>query len=51
MIHLGERECSIQRRHQKVMEECPSPLVEMQPEMRHAMGEAAIRAARGGRIL
>jgi acetyl-CoA carboxylase, biotin carboxylase subunit len=46
MIHLGERECSIQRRHQKVVEECPSPLVEQHLEMRHAMGEAAIRAAR-----
>ena len=46
MIHLGERECSIQRRHQKVMEECPSPLAALYPEMRDAMGEAAIRAAR-----
>ena len=46
IIHLGERECSIQRRHQKVAEECPSPLVEQHLEMRHAMGEAAIRAAR-----
>jgi acetyl-CoA carboxylase biotin carboxylase subunit len=46
MIHLGERECSIQRRHQKVIEECPSPLVAAHPEMRQAMGEAAIRAAR-----
>jgi acetyl-CoA carboxylase, biotin carboxylase subunit len=46
MIHLGERECSLQRRHQKVIEECPSPLVAMHPEMRHQMGEAAIRAAR-----
>ena len=45
-MHLGERECSIQRRHQKVMEECPSPLVAQYPEMRHAMGETAMRAAR-----
>ncbi len=46
MIHLGERECSIQRRHQKVIEECPSPLVECHPELRRAMGEAALCAAR-----
>jgi acetyl-CoA carboxylase biotin carboxylase subunit len=45
MVHLGERECSLQRRHQKVMEECPSPLVVLHPEMRQQMGEAAIRAA------
>jgi acetyl-CoA carboxylase biotin carboxylase subunit len=45
MIHLGERECSIQRRHQKVMEECPSPLVALHPGMRDAMGQAAIKAA------
>src|SRR5262249_53924323 len=45
MVSLGEGECSIQRRHQKVMEECPSPLVAAYPEMRCAMGEAAIRAA------
>ncbi|MFB3827289.1 MAG: acetyl/propionyl/methylcrotonyl-CoA carboxylase subunit alpha [Bryobacteraceae bacterium] len=46
MIHLGERECSIQRRHQKVMEECPSPLVAACPGMRERMGEAALRTAR-----
>ncbi|HUB80780.1 MAG TPA: acetyl-CoA carboxylase biotin carboxylase subunit [Bryobacteraceae bacterium] len=46
MVFLGERECSLQRRHQKVMEECPSPLVAQYPEMRLAMGEAAMRAAR-----
>lgn len=46
MIHLGERECSLQRRHQKVIEECPSPLVELNPEMREQMGAAAVRAAR-----
>ena len=46
LIHLGERECSIQRRHQKVVEECPSPLVSLHPEMRPAMGEAALKVAR-----
>jgi len=46
VIHLGERECSLQRRHQKILEECPSPLVAAHPEMRHAMGEAAVRIAR-----
>lgn len=46
LIHLGERECSIQRRRQKVMEECPSPLVAAHPEMRRQMGEAAVRAAK-----
>jgi len=45
MVHLGERECSIQRRHQKVIEECPSPLVAAYPEMRDAMGAAAVRVA------
>lgn len=43
-VHLGERECSIQRRHQKVVEECPSPI--NSAELRAAMGESAIKVAR-----
>lgn len=46
LIHLGERECSIQRRHQKVVEESPSPLVLANPELRQKIGEAALRIAR-----
>ena len=45
-VHLGERECSLQRRHQKILEECPSPLAEFHPELRERMGAAAISAAR-----
>lgn len=44
IVYLFERECSIQRRHQKVIEEAPSAVVS--PEMRKAMGEAAVRVAR-----
>lgn len=42
-IHLGERDCSLQRRHQKILEEAPSPL--MTPELREEMGQAAVNAA------
>jgi acetyl-CoA carboxylase biotin carboxylase subunit len=43
VIHLGERDCSIQRRNQKVIEECPSPL--MTPDLRKKMGKAAVKLA------
>ncbi|HYW34718.1 MAG TPA: acetyl-CoA carboxylase biotin carboxylase subunit [Balneolaceae bacterium] len=44
IIHLGERDCSLQRRHQKLLEESPSPL--MTPELREEMGQAGINAAK-----
>lgn len=44
VVHLGERECSLQRRHQKLLEEAPSPV--MTPEVRDKMGQAAVNAGK-----
>jgi acetyl-CoA carboxylase biotin carboxylase subunit len=44
VVYLGERECSVQRRHQKVLEEAPSPIVD--PDMRRRMGDVAVRVAK-----
>ncbi len=45
-VHLGERDCSLQRRNQKILEEAPSPSPLMTPQLRAKMGEAAVRAAK-----
>jgi acetyl-CoA carboxylase biotin carboxylase subunit len=51
VIHLGERECSLQRRHQKLLEEAPSPFVGDDEEFRQKLGAVAVRAAQAVRYL
>ncbi len=45
IVHLGERDCSIQRKHQKIIEECPSPFPGMTDDLRKKMGKAAVKLA------
>jgi acetyl-CoA carboxylase, biotin carboxylase subunit len=49
LVTLGERECSLQRRHQKIVEECPSPVVD--EDLRRRMGEAAVKIARAANYM
>jgi len=49
IVYLGERECSVQRRYQKVIEEAPSPVMTL--DVRRAMGEAAVKLARAGKYV
>ncbi len=51
VIHLFERECSIQRRHQKIIEESPSPALARNEELRHKMGEMACRVAKSANYI
>ena len=46
VIHLGERDCSIQRRHQKVIEESPAPAWVVDPALRERIGQIGVEAAR-----
>ncbi len=46
VVHLGERDCSLQRRNQKIIEECPSPAKVMTPDLRKRMGDASVKLVR-----